>query len=114
MGLVNGAGKVRRVQHTSYDNDEDKTGASGQPDVTLLHASFFLSLLLENLLQGCFNKIGWDRETDTVGSCIGLAIHCCQCWDANKLSLQIDQGPATIARIHSSIGLDSIGDRGSC
>ena len=34
-----------------------------------------VSLLLENLMQGCFNKIGWDRKTDAIGGCIGLGIH---------------------------------------
>jgi hypothetical protein len=63
--------------------------------------------------DGC-NQIGWDRKTDAIGGCIGLAIHCGQCWDANQLPLQIDQSAATIARIYGGIGLDSVGDRSSC
>ena len=75
--------------------------------------TLLVSLLLENLLQDCFNKIGWDRKTDAIGGCIGLGIHRGHCWDANKLSLQIDQSATTIAGIYGGIGLDGVGDRGS-
>src|SRR6266581_7100744 len=40
LGLVDGAGEARHVQHTSDDNDEDKAGA-GQQDITFLHGSSF-------------------------------------------------------------------------
>src|SRR6266702_4392549 len=36
LGLVNGAGEVRCVQHSSNDKDEDNAG-SGQQDVTFFH-----------------------------------------------------------------------------
>ncbi len=65
-------------------------------------------------MQDRFNQIGWDRKTDAIGGGIGLGIDRGQCWDANKLPLQIDQGPAAIAGIDGGIGLDSVGDRGSC
>lgn len=76
--------------------------------------SLLVSLLMENLMQVCYNKIGRDRKTDTIGGRIRLRIHRGQCWDANQLPLQIDQSPATIARIYGGIGLDGFGDRRSC
>ena len=48
------------------------------------------SLLLEYLLQGCFDEIGWDGETEAVGGCVGLGIDRGQGWDADELPLQVD------------------------
>jgi len=70
--------------------------------------------LLEKLRQDGFNKVGWDRKTDAIGGGIGLSIHRGQRWNANQLPLYIDQGSATITRIEGGIGLDGVGDRGSC
>jgi hypothetical protein len=54
------------------------------------------------------------RKADAIGDCIGLGIDRGQCWDTNEFSLQIDQCPAAIAGIHGSIGLDGVGNCGSC
>ncbi len=77
------------------------------------HVSFLVSLLLENLVQDCFNEIGWDHEADAASGGIGLGIDRSQCWNTDELPLQIDQCPAAIARIDGGIGLDSVGYRGA-
>ena len=69
--------------------------------------------LLDKLVGDGGYEIGWDRKTDPIGGCVRLRIDCSQCWDTDELPLQIDQGSATIAGIHSGIGLDTMGDRGS-
>ena len=67
--------------------------------------SFLVSLLLENLVQGCFNEIGRDSEADAASGGIGLGIDRGQCWNTAELPLQIDQGPTAIARIDGGTGL---------
>src|ERR1700730_15208967 len=66
--------------------------------------------LLENLLDHRLDEIGWDRKIDTIGRGVGLGICGTREWDADKLPLQIDQGPTAIAGIEGGIGLDSVGN----
>src|SRR5215472_3479237 len=76
-------------------------------------APFLSSLALQNLLHDCLYQVRRDREAYSACGSIRLGIHCGQCWDTDELSLQINQSPTTVPRIHGSIGLDSVGDGSS-
>ena len=71
------------------------------------------SLLPKDLRHRRRHQVRRDRKSDTIGLRIRLRIDRRQCWNADQLSLQIDQGTPAIARIDRSIGLDRILNCGS-
>src|SRR6266516_372052 len=64
LGLVNGAGEVRCVQHSSNDKDDDNAG-SGQQDVTFFHK--FSSLVVVRI-----SRYGSDALFVNVGPVLWL------------------------------------------
>src|SRR6266852_1741684 len=72
-------------------------------------ASMCHATILDDLRHNQFYLIDRNSKTNTIGR-TEPGINCHQCGNTNHISLQVNQGPTTIARIDGCIGLNGIGD----